>query len=487
MSEAVLGRRPIGAVILAAGKGTRMKSRKAKMLHDLCGRPLLGHMLATATALAPERLLVVIGHEADTVSQLFAGRAEFVMQAEQRGTGHAVLQAQPKLEDFVGDVLILYGDTPLLRRETLERMIERKRESGADLVLLSALLPLPGRVVRDSAGAVERIVEMRDATEQELAIEEGNTGVYLIDSKLLSEGLASLRDDNEQGEFYITDVVSFAVRQGRSVEAMLLEDAEECLGINTRAELAEAATILRRRTNQRLMAQGVSIIDPSNTYIDVDVEIGRDSVIEPGCSIQGTSVLGEGVHLKPHCVVESSQLDDGVVVGPSAHLRPGTRLREGVRIGNFVEVKNSDLGPGAKADHLSYIGDSDVGAGSSFGCGSITVNYDGLDKHRTTLGEGVFVGCNSNLIAPVTLGDGSFIAAGSTITKDVPPDALAVARAKQREIGGWAARRRQDREDPEDPEDREEARGAAAKTSPGHHPSDDEAGQTSDTGSEDEG
>jgi len=442
MSHAESGIRPVAVVILAAGKGTRMKSRKSKILHDLCGRPMLGHMLASAAQLDPERLLVVVGHDADTVAEVFSGRAEFVVQAEQRGTGHAVLQAAPKLEGFEGDVLILYGDTPLLRSETLERMIARKRESGADLVLLSALLPLPGRVVRDSAGRVERVIETTDASEQELAIEEGNTGVYLVDSKLLRAGLASLRDDNEQGELYITDIVAFAVGQGHSVEALVLEDAEECLGINTRAELAEAAAVLRRRTNQRLMDQGVSIVDPANTYIDVDVEIGQDSLIEPGCVIQGASVLGQGVHVKPHCVVESSVLDDGVVIGPSAHLRPGTRLREGVRVGNFVEVKNSDLGPGSKADHLSYIGDSDVGAGSSFGCGSITVNYDGIAKHRTTLGDGVFVGCNANLIAPVTLGSGSFIAAGSTITQDVSSDALAVGRAKQREIPGWSLRRK---------------------------------------------
>jgi bifunctional UDP-N-acetylglucosamine pyrophosphorylase/glucosamine-1-phosphate N-acetyltransferase len=442
MSHTEPAHRPVGAVILAAGKGTRMKSRKAKILHEICGRPLLGHMLACAKALEPERLMVVIGHEADRVAELFAGQAEFVLQAEQRGTGHAVLQAQPKLDDFSGDVLILYGDTPLLRSETLEQMIALKRESGAELVMLSAMVPLPGRVVRGATGQVERIVETTDASEQELAIEEGNTGVYLIDSALLRQGLGSLSDDNEQGELYITDVVGFAVAQGRSVEALVLDDAEECLGINTRAELAKAATVLRRRTNDALMAQGVSITDPDNTYIDVDVQIGQDSVIEAGCVIQGASVLGRGVHVKPHCVIEESQLDDGVEIGPSAHLRPGTHLGEGVKIGNFVEIKNSDVGPGSKAAHLAYIGDSDVGAGSSFGCGSIVVNYDGISKHRTTLGDGVFVGCNANLIAPVTLASGSFIAAGSTITKDVSADALAVARAKQTEIKGWAAERR---------------------------------------------
>ena len=390
-------------ILLAAGKGTRMKSARAKVLHELCGRPMLGHCLATAEAFDPARLFVIVGRDSEQVEQAFSGRAEFVLQAEQRGTGHAVLQAEPKLADFEGDVLILYADTPLLRVETLMRMQQLKQETGAGLVMLSALLPLPGRVVRDSQGRVERIVESTDATPEELEIEEGNTGVYLVDCGLLREALGQLRDDNEQGELYITDVVEHAVSAGQRVEALRLDDARECLGVNTRSELAQAAAVLRERTAERCMLDGVTLVDPAHTYLDVDVEIGRDSLIEPGCVITAGSVIGEGVHIKAHCTIEQSRLDDGVIVGPSAHLRPNTHLMEGVRIGNFVEVKNSSMGPGAKADHLSYIGDADVGAGASFGCGSIVVNYDGIEKHRTTVGEKAFIGCNSNLVAPVTI------------------------------------------------------------------------------------
>jgi len=418
-----------------------MKSRRAKVLHDLCGRPVLGHVVALAEELAPSRLVMVVGREAEVVEEVFRGRAEFVRQEELRGTGHAVMQALPKLANHRGDVLILYGDTPLLRLETLEALRRRKAESDASLAILTSPEPAPGRVVRDASGAVARIIEVTDASPEELEIEEGNTGVYLLDADLLADGLASLGDDNAQGELYLTDVVGSAVEKGHRVEALKLGDAKECLGINTRAELAQAAAELRRRVAARLMAGGVTLVDPDRTYIDVDVEIGNDSVIEPGCVIQGPCVLGSGVHVKPNCTIETSRIDDDVVIGPSAHLRPGTHLMEGCRIGNFVEVKNSVLGRGVKADHLSYIGDADVGDGSSFGCGSITVNYDGISKYRTTVGEGVFIGCNANLIAPVTLEDRSFIAAGSTVTTNVSSDALAVARTRQREIEGWAARR----------------------------------------------
>lgn len=316
----------LAVVVLAAGKGTRMKSNRAKVLHPLCGQPMMGHLLRAAERLSPARLLVVIGRDAEQVREGFAGRAEFVLQAEQRGTGHAVLQAMPKLEGSSGEVLILYGDTPLLRPETLEEMQQLKRRSGADLVMLSALLPLPGRVVRDREGRVERIVETTDATAEELRIEEGNTGVYLIDLELLREGLAAMRDDNEQGELYITDVVGHAVRSGRGVEALMLDDAEECLGVNNRRELAQAGAVLRRRTAERLMDEGVSIVDPNSTWIDVGVEVGRDSVIEPGCVIQGATVIGESVRVRPGCTIESSRIDDGLEVGPHAHLPPGTHV-----------------------------------------------------------------------------------------------------------------------------------------------------------------
>lgn len=431
----------VAAVILAAGQGTRMKSRKAKVLHEICGRSMLGHIFASAEELAPSRLIVVVGRDADPIEKAFEGRAEFVLQAEQKGTGHAVLQAMPLLEGFSGEVLILYGDTPLLTAATLAAMSQLKADTRAALVMLTAIGEIPGRVVRDAKGRIERIVEAQDATPEELEIAERNTGVYLVDSELLRDGLANLTDDNNQGELYITDIVGHAVKSGRVVEALLLEDGEECLGINNRAELATAGAIMRRRIARQHMDNGVTLIDPDHTYIDVDVAIGRDSVIDPGVVIQGDTVIGEGVHIKAHCVIESSRLDEGVVFGPSSRLRPNSHLMEGVKIGNFVEVKNSVMGKGSKSAHLSYIGDADVGADVNFGCGSVVVNYDGYKKHRTTVGDGVFIGCNANLVAPVELEKNSFVAAGSTITRNVPEDALAVARARQNNLEGWVARK----------------------------------------------
>jgi bifunctional UDP-N-acetylglucosamine pyrophosphorylase/glucosamine-1-phosphate N-acetyltransferase len=355
--------------------------------------------------------------------------------------------AREALAGARGAILVLYGDTPLLRLESLRRMVELFRSERADLVMLTSPEPLPGLVVRDAQGRVERIVEVTDATPEELRIREGNTGVYLVKPDLLWKGLAQLDDRNEQGELYLTDVVGFAVAQGHRVEALKLESAEECLGVNTRAELAAAAAVVRRRKCEALMAEGVTFVDPAHTYLDVDVRIGRDTLVEPGCVITGTSEIGEGCHIKPHCTIEESRIGDDCTIGPSAHLRPGCELGRGVRIGNFVEVKNSKLGDGVKADHLSYVGDADVGAGSSFGCGAITVNYDWEAKHRTTIGRDVKVGCNVNLVAPVTLEDGSVVAAGSTVTAHVPKDALAVARARQRNVEGWRARRRERGED----------------------------------------
>ncbi len=432
---------PLAVVVLAAGQGTRMKSGLVKVLHEVAGRPMLGHVLATAEALEPERLVVVIGRDGEAVAEAFGGRATFVEQGELRGTGHAVQQTEPALSDFTGDVLVLYGDVPLLRAETLQRLRERKAAAGAELAMLTSTLPLPGIVLRDAAGHVARIVEVTDATPAELEIQEFNTGVYLVGSELLWKALARLDDSNAQGEFYLTDIVAGSVADGRRVEAVTMHDPEEALGVNTRSELARAGATLRRRTAERLMDQGVGIVDPSSTWIDVDVEIGRDTRIDPGVMITGPTVIGTGAHVKAHCVIESSELGDEVVIGPSAHLRPGCRLALGVRVGNFVEVKNSDLGEGVKADHLSYIGDADVGAGASFGCGSITVNYDGVAKHRTRVGARAFVGCNANLIAPLELADDSYVAAGSTITQDVPGESLAVGRARQRNVEGWVRRR----------------------------------------------
>jgi bifunctional UDP-N-acetylglucosamine pyrophosphorylase/glucosamine-1-phosphate N-acetyltransferase len=429
-------------IVLAAGQGTRMKSRRAKVLHEVGGVPMLEHVLQTAQALSPSRLLVVVGRDADEVKRRYASRAEFVLQSEQRGTGHAVKVALPALADVGGDVLILYGDTPLLRPATIERMRQVKRDRMADLVMLSAFAPsIPGILVRDEAGRVVRIVESQDATAAELAIPERNTGVYLVSSKLLRQGIDSLAPHNAQGELYLTDVVGFAVRNGFSVEALPVEDASECLGINTRRELAAASAVLRRRIVDRLMDEGVSFVDPDNVYIDAQVRIGRDSLIEPGVVITGSSVLGEGCHIKAGCVIEDSRIADDVTIGPSAHLRPGNELASGVKIGNFVELKNSKLGRGTKAAHLGYIGDADVGADVNFSCGAIVVNYDGYKKTRSTIGDHAFIGCNVNLVSPVEIAPHAFVAAGSTITKNVPTDALAIARDRQRNLEGWVARK----------------------------------------------
>ena len=439
--------RKLAALILAAGKGTRLNSRKPKVLHAVGGRPMLDFMLDAVEALGAERRLVVVGYGAEAVRERFASRAEFVIQAEQRGTGHAVSLCREPLGAFEGDVVVLYGDTPLLRGETIARMAEHRRRSGADLVLLSAEVDVPGIVVRDGEGKIARIVEVPDATPDELAIRERNTGVYLLDAGLLWKLLERVDDRNAQGELYLTSIVELAVADGCRVEGLVLSDPDEALGVNTRAELARAEACMRERTLNRVMAAGVTIVDPASTYIDVDVEIGADTLIEPGCVIQGATRIGSGVHLKPGCMIESSRIGDDVEMGPNAHLRPNCTIGDGCRIGNFVEVKNSALGPGVKADHLSYIGDADVGAKASFGCGSIVVNYDGQKKYRTTVGERAFIGCNVNLIAPVTIESDAFVAAGSTITSNVPSGALGVARAKQRNVEGWVARKRPKKHD----------------------------------------
>jgi bifunctional UDP-N-acetylglucosamine pyrophosphorylase/glucosamine-1-phosphate N-acetyltransferase len=432
----------LAVLVLAAGQGKRMKSRRTKVLHEICGRPLLAYPLAAAAQLGAGRLVVVIGRDADQVEAAFAGRAEFAVQAEQRGTGHAVQVALPKLAGHSGDVLVLYGDTPLLRAETLARMQAKRRETGAPLVILTSPEPLPGLVVRGADGRVERIVEKTDATPEELRIREGNTGVYLCDGALLASAVAELQPKNAQGELYLTDVVAIARRRGLAVEAICLDDAEEALGVNTRAELARAAAVQRRRNVAAHMANGVTFVDPDAVYLDSDVAIGCDTQIDPGVVITGPTRIGESVHVKAHCVIESSVLEDDVVIGPSAHLRPGSHLKSGVRVGNFVEVKNSVLGRGVKADHLAYIGDADVGEDSSFGCGAITVNYDWEKKHRTTVGERVRIGCNANLIAPIALESDSYVAAGTTVTKPVPTDAIAVGAARQKNVEGWGRKRR---------------------------------------------
>lgn len=436
------GEREIRVVVLAAGQGTRMRSERPKLLHEVCGLSMLGHVQGLASQISHRPPVVVVGSDAEPVRRAFGDEAaEFVLQAEPRGTGHAVMMAQSTLSDFQGDVLILYGDTPLLRSDTLHRMHSHKQQTQAELVILTTEGDTPGRIVRDSAGRIERIVEAQDASPEELGIAERNSGVYLIDSALLWPALDSLEDGNNQGELYLTDVVAYAVQGGHPVETLLVEDANEGLGINTRSELAEANRIMRHRINEQLMDQGVTLVDPDTTYIDVTVEVGEDSIVEPGCFLLGDTHVGRGVHIKAGSYIEDSVLEEGVVFGPYSHLRPNSHLKAGVKIGNFVEIKNSVMGPRSKSAHLTYIGDADVGSDVNFGCGSVVVNYDGYEKHRSRVNDGAFVGCNVNLISPVEIEKKAFLAAGSTISKPVPEDALAVARTSQRNIEGWVARR----------------------------------------------
>jgi bifunctional UDP-N-acetylglucosamine pyrophosphorylase/glucosamine-1-phosphate N-acetyltransferase len=450
-------------VILAAGRGTRMKSRTPKVLHPVCGRSILAHQIAIGRELGATRVLVVVGDEAPEIEAAVSDSdVVLVRQREPLGTGHAALQARDALADHKGPVLILYGDHPCYRTATLADLVEHYRASGADLALHTCEFPEPmayGRVVRGPDGAVARIVEVKDASPDVLEIREVNLGNYVARSEFLWDALARIGNDNAKGEYYLTDLVAIALQDGRRVETARVEDWEEALGINDRADLARAEAVLRRRIAQHWMVEGVTLVDPERSYIDADVEIGADSVIEPGVTLRGPtrigagcrvsagsvvdgSTLGAGTWIRPQCWIEDSRVGDDCAIGPSAHLRPGNEIGDRVRIGNFVEVKNSRIGDGTKADHLSYIGDADVGAGVTFACGAITVNYDGIAKHRSTIGDGVFVGCNANLIAPITIQAGAFIAAGSTISNDVPAGALSVARARQREIEGWVERRR---------------------------------------------
>lgn len=451
-------------VILAAGKGTRMKSSRPKVLHGLAGRPIIEHVLRTVDGLRADSTTVVIGHGADDVRHALAGRSslQFVVQSPQLGTGHAVLQAEPVLAGKSGTVLLLYADVPLLQPRTLLRLIEHHRTTKAAATVLTTELAEPygyGRIVRDGDGRIQRIVEERDASAQERVITEINSGIYCLALKPLFESLHQLASDNAQGEYYLTDLVSMYRQRKLKVETLELESAAELRGINSRAELAELSAVLRDKKNREVMLAGATLEDPASTYIDVDVEIGADSIIGPGVILQGATTVGErcrvhagsrltnatlgnDVIVLDHCVIVDSRIDAGARIGPFAHLRPDSVVGEGAHVGNFVELKKTSLGPGSKANHLAYLGDATIGAQVNVGAGTITCNYDGVAKHPTVIEDGAFIGSDSQLIAPVRIGAGAYVAAGSSITKDVPPDALGVARAHQDNKPGWAAKRR---------------------------------------------
>ncbi len=447
---------PVVAVILAAGKGTRMKSALPKVLHKVGGKAMVEKVVETAKELPTERQIVIIGFGGEAVEEYLQDQAQFVLQKEQNGTGHAVQQAAPLLAEYEGTILVLCGDTPLIRKETLQALLKAHETNCAVATILTAKMPDPtgyGRIIRNDEGQVLRIVEQKDGTEEELAVDEVNAGIYAFQSKHLWPALSKISTDNAQGELYLTDVISILVNEGEIVSAYMTEDQSETLGVNSREQLAEAEYILRVRKNKELMRDGVTIIDPATTYVEEAVVVGRDTVLHPGTILEGTTRIGEGCEIGPYtrltnvCVGDGTsvhlsyahdcEIRDNADVGPYVHIRPNSVIGDKVHIGNFVEVKNSIVGEGTKFPHLSYIGDSDIGSKVNIGCGTITVNYNGKTKHRTTIQDGAFVGCNSNLVAPVTIGKQSYVGAGSTITKDVPDRALAVGRSKQIVKENW--------------------------------------------------
>ncbi|MFL5319425.1 MAG: bifunctional UDP-N-acetylglucosamine diphosphorylase/glucosamine-1-phosphate N-acetyltransferase GlmU [Myxococcaceae bacterium] len=454
----------LASVVLCAGKGTRMKSEKAKVLHTVLGRPLCAYPLSRALELGANPVVPVVGHQAEAVEKSI--RAEFpeanfkfAVQAEQKGTGHAVRCAEAALEGYDGAVLILYGDTPLLRSETLQALVDAFHKGQSKLACITTIAKNPqgyGRVIRKN-GKVAYVREQKDCNAEEAAVNEVNAGIYVVDAKFLFESLSKLKPQNAQGEYYLTDLVEMAAKQGDV--PTVVADFEDTAGVNDKAELAEVARVLRLRINTKLMKAGVSIEDPATAFIDERAVIGGDSEIGPMVSIVGNCRIGKNVRIGQGCVLMSSEVSDGTevkaysvfedarvgngcIIGPFSRLRPGTELSEGVHIGNFVETKKARIGKGSKANHLAYLGDAKIGAGVNVGAGTITCNYDGKNKHTTELGDNVFIGSDTQLVAPVKVGEGAYVGAGTTVTKDVPPMSLAVSRTPQTNVEGWVAKKK---------------------------------------------
>jgi bifunctional UDP-N-acetylglucosamine pyrophosphorylase/glucosamine-1-phosphate N-acetyltransferase len=451
-------------VILAAGKGTRMKSALPKVLHPVAGRPMLDFVIRASIGLAPRTITVVVGHLAESIQEALKSRPEIrlVVQEPQLGTGHALLQTASVLESVSGIVVLLSGDVPLLRTDTLRRLVQTHRDAGAAATVLTALVDRPygyGRIVR-ADGRISRIVEERDASPAERGINEINSGIYAFDLKGLFTSLRSLGTENAQGEYYLPDLIRTYRRQRRIVETVTLEQASEVRGVNSRSELAEVSRMVRQTKNEELMAAGVTIEDPATTYIEPDVEVGPDTVIHPGVYLEGQtrlgaaceihagvrivdSTLGDRVTVRNYCVIQGSQIAAGAILGPFAHLRTGTEIREDAHVGNFVELKKTVLGTGSKANHLAYLGDATIGANVNVGAGTITCNYDGKQKHQTVIEDGAFIGSDTQLVAPVTIGSGAYVGSGTTVRENVPAGSLAVSAGKQRNIEGWAAKKKE--------------------------------------------
>jgi bifunctional UDP-N-acetylglucosamine pyrophosphorylase/glucosamine-1-phosphate N-acetyltransferase len=447
----------IMAIVLAAGQGKRMKSKLYKVLHPVGGKPMVGHVVDTLNQIHVSRTLVVVGYGADAVQDYLGDKIEYALQEQQLGTGHAVLQARQALGDEEGVTIVICGDTPLIRDQTLLDMLNLHKESGAAATILTAEMAQPagyGRIIREADGRVSRIVEHKDCNEQEARVKEINTGTYCFNNKQLFEALSLVTNTNTQQEYYLTDVIGILVGQGQIVQAHCMEDGAESIGVNDRAALAEAETIMKMRINRQHMMNGVTFIDPVNTYIEAGVQIGSDTVVLPGTILRGQTVIGDNCTIGPNSEITDSTVKDKVTikqsvvqeafvdsftsVGPFAYLRPGAKLGQHVKVGDFVEIKNATLDEGTKVSHLSYIGDAVVGKNVNIGCGAITVNYDGFNKNLTEIGDDAFVGSNVNLIAPVRVGQGAYVVAGSTITHTVEAGDMAIARERQVNKPGYA-------------------------------------------------
>ncbi|WP_105980539.1 bifunctional UDP-N-acetylglucosamine diphosphorylase/glucosamine-1-phosphate N-acetyltransferase GlmU [Staphylococcus simulans] len=444
------------AVVLAAGKGTRMKSKLYKVLHKVAGKSMIEHVVDSVKQAGTDEIVTIVGHGAESVKETLGSQSSYSFQEEQLGTAHAVKMAADELKGKEGTTLVVCGDTPLITPETLKALADYHEAQQAGVTVLSATADNPfgyGRIIRDQDGRLAKIVEQKDATEAEREIDEISTGIFAFDNVLLFELLEKVKNDNAQGEYYLPDVITLALEAGKIADAYRTDDFDEIMGVNDRVALSKAEAAYRERVNEYHMRNGVTLIDPASTYIEADVQIGMDTIIEPGVHLGKGTVIGEDTVIGQYSdvnnstignrttikqsVVNDATVGDDTTVGPFAQLRPNAHLGNEVKVGNFVEVKKAELKDGAKVSHLSYIGDAEIGERTNVGCGSITVNYDGKNKFKTIIGKDSFIGCNTNLVAPVTVGDGVLIAAGSTITDDIPNDSLALARARQTTKPGY--------------------------------------------------